>query len=217
MNKLKLLSCAVFLPLIVFVFGCSNTPSPRVFGFPAYTQHFKNPEDAITPWKPVITTVEAEYSLRDDIWFVIERNIYYEGWNEKLRIFTNEGDIKFESDFLLGPFQYSSKYETILFCEIDNYEGLSPAKLFSTDGGLITEISPIANGYTDSCGSSNDGELFWLRYISNIEDEVSATVIFYSFDGNELFRRIQTEAEKMSFDIHGKKYSFEFSMPSFGP
>ena len=89
MHVCKWILITVHLLLSGALSGCIQNPT--VFGLPAYTQHFEDPEDAITPWLPVFTTVEAKYSAKDSLWFVIEKNHYYEGWDQKVRLFSSEG------------------------------------------------------------------------------------------------------------------------------
>lgn len=215
MHVCKWILITVHLLLSGALSGCIQNPT--VFGLPAYTQHFEDPEDAITPWLPVFTTVEAKYSAKDSLWFVIEKNHYYEGWDQKVRLFSSEGVLKYQSERFTGPFHYSRKYETLLLCEIDNYEGLSPAELFNIQGQRIREINPEEYGYTESCGASQDGEIFWIRYVTHLEANPNQTIVFYDFQGNKLSQHQQSTAQPVSFEHKGKQYRFEFNTPAPGP
>ena len=202
-----------FVFLIVASCSFSAFATNLIFGKPAFTRHFANPEDAIKPWKPVITTVEANYANKINKFFVTETNWFYEGSTINLSLYSKNGVIETEFPSALGPFIYSSKEKTLLFCENDGYEGNYSAKLFTLDGALLKELPAL--GWSRDCGKSGDDTIYWQRYSEIIEGTATSIIRFIDTTGKLISTIRSTSEENVTLDHNGSVYTFYFDMPNY--
>lgn len=198
--------CSVFMVAPVMA-------SPMVFSKPAYTRHVVDAEDAINPWRPVKTTVDAHYSATLDAFLVTETDWYYEGSKVKLAIYNNQGVLTTAFPQAFGPFLLSREHSTVLFCESDVDEGNIEGALYSIDGKLLATLPVL--GHSRDCGVSDDGKLFWQRY-TQAEQGKPVTVIRFISSLGELIKTLRLgQKQSVKLDFAGSAYQFEFDAPQF--
>lgn len=200
-----------FFYFLIISFSFNAYSSNLVFGKPAFTRHFENPEDAIKPWKPVMTIVEAKYAKDISKFIVTETDWFYEGTTVNLSLYSEAGVSETVFPTAVGPYTYSSNGKTILFCESDGYEVSYPAKLYDLNGANIKELPTL--GWSRDCGKSDDGTIYWQRY-SKVMNGVTTSVIRFIGVTGDIIQTVESKiAEKIALDYQGRAYKFSFDLP----
>lgn len=210
---------SIFLSLTICFSGLAENVKPfeskqMVFGKPAYVRHFEDPEDAIKPWKPVVSFVEANYSHTLEMWVLEETNDYYEGSDIQVSLFNNKGEHEVSYPRHLGPYVYSFQTKAFLFCETSAHFETQYSYLYDRQSKLINKIKSQGGIY--KCGVSDDGKVFWLQYGKtehvNFEDLTMTSVILFISPKGEEIQSIELKGNG-SYELNylGKVYRFEFN------
>lgn len=201
----------LFMLLVAFMVTKCAYADALIFGKAAYVKHVENPEDAINPWRPVVTLVEAHYSTTLDGFLVAETDWYYEGSKTKLALYSNSGALKVRFPEAIGPYLVSS-VKTILFCENDGYEGTYDAVLYANDAKKLAQFPVL--GYSRDCGISDDGKLFWQRF-SNVENNKAKSIVRFLTAFGDAVKVVELSTSgTVLVEFEGRKYEFIFDQPA---